>query len=151
MISHRDIHRNPRGTGPWPAERTDPGGSCATPRARIGGTGKTLSEAMVLLELNEVRERVEVLEEQANQRSAIVPIQSLDPLAVEVIQPVLAVVQQEDGVFVASFVDANINASGESQLDAVEMLKDIIASSFQLFLNKEPVLGEEPKRTVGGP
>ena len=68
---------------------------------------------------------------------------------VEVIQPILAVVQEEDGTcFVASFVDANINASGETQLEAVEMLKDMISSSFQLFLTREAVLGDEPKRQL---
>ena len=48
----------------------------------------------------------------------------------------------------ASFVDANMNASGETQLDAIEMLKDVIASSFRLFLSKPAVLGEEPKRQL---
>jgi predicted RNase H-like HicB family nuclease len=93
-------------------------------------------------------QRVEDLEQQIQRRSVIVPIQDLAPARVEVIQPILAVVQDEDGTFVASFVDANINASGESQLDAVEMLKDVIASSFQLFHNKEAVLGEEPTRQL---
>jgi predicted RNase H-like HicB family nuclease len=93
-------------------------------------------------------QRVEVLEEQIRRRSVIVPIQDLAPARVEVIQPILAIIQEEDGAFVASFVDANINASGESQLDAVEMLKDVIASSFQLFLKKEGVLGDEPRRQL---
>jgi len=92
--------------------------------------------------------RVAVLEEQIQHRSVIVPIQSLEPSQIEVIQPILAVVQEEDGAFVASFVDANMNSSGESQLDAVEMLKDVIASSFQLFLSREAVLGDEPKRQL---
>jgi hypothetical protein len=92
--------------------------------------------------------RVALLEEQIVRRSVIVPIQDLEPSPVEVIQPILAVVQEDDGAFVASFVDANMNASGESQLTAVEMLKDVIASSFRLFLSKEAVLGEEPKRQL---
>ena len=58
------------------------------------------------------------------------------------VRQILAVVQKEDGVFVASFVDANINGSGESQLDAVEMLKDMVASTFRLLSKKEDVLGE---------
>ncbi len=93
-------------------------------------------------------QRVEVLEEQIQRRSIIVPIQDLAPSTVDVIQPMLAVVREEDGAFVASFVDANMNASGETQLDAVEMLKDVIASSFRLFVAKEAVLGEEPKRQL---
>ncbi len=103
---------------------------------------------MALLQITEVLQRVEALEQRINQRSVIVPIQDLEPSPVDVKQPIFAVVQEEDGVYVASFVDANMNASGESQLDAVEMLKDVIASSFQLFLNKEAVLGEEPQRQL---
>ncbi len=100
------------------------------------------------LQISDVVQRVEALEERIKHPSVIVPIQDLEPSPVEVKQPIFAVVQEEDGVFVASFVDANMNASGETQLDAMEMLKDVIASSFQLFLNRESVLGEEPRRQL---
>ena len=103
---------------------------------------------MELLQMSEVLQRVENLEQRINQRSVIVPIQDLEPSQVKIKQPIFAVVQEDDGVFVASFVDANMNASGETQLDAVEMLKDVIAASFQLFLNKESILGVEPKRQL---
>jgi len=103
---------------------------------------------MAPVQISEVLQRVEALEQRINQRSLIVPIQDLEPSPVEVKQPIFAVVHEEDGVFVASFVDANMNASGETQLDAVEMLKDVIASSFQLFLSKEPILGKEPQRQL---
>jgi predicted RNase H-like HicB family nuclease len=103
---------------------------------------------MALEQISEVLQRVDALEQRINQRSVIVPIQDLGPSPVEVKQPIFAVVQEEDGVFVASFVDANMNASGETQLEAVKMLKDVIASSFQLFVNKETVLGEEPQRQL---
>jgi hypothetical protein len=95
-----------------------------------------------------LQKRVEVLEEQMQRRSVIVPIQNLEPSRVEVIQPILAVVQEDEGAFVASFVDANMNASGESQLEAIEMLKDVIASSFRLYVSKEAILGDEPKRQL---
>ena len=101
---------------------------------------------MAQLPISEVLQRVEALEQRLNQRPVIVPIQDLGPAQVK--QPIFAVVQEEDSVFVASFVDANMNASGETQLDAVEMLKDVIASSFRLFLDKEAVLGEEPQRQL---
>jgi hypothetical protein len=81
--------------------------------------------------------------------SNTVPIESFGSRSLEVIQTILPVVQEEDEVFIASFVEANINASGENQLDAVEMLKDMIASSFRLLVRKEPVLGEEPRRQLG--
>jgi hypothetical protein len=77
-----------------------------------------------------------------------VPIQSLEPCPYDIIRPIQAVVQEEDGVFVASFFDANINASGESQLDAVEMLKEMLASTFRLLLAKESALGKGPQRQL---
>ncbi len=96
----------------------------------------------------DLEQRVETLEKQIQRRSIIVPIQDLASSRVEVVQPILAVVQEDEGAFLASFVDANVNASGDSQLVAVEMLKDMISSAFQLFLSKEAVLGEEPKRQL---
>ena len=85
---------------------------------------------------------------QAQTRRDTVPIQSLEPWPLDVIRPIYVVLQEDDGAFVASFIDANINASGESQLEAVEMLKDMLASSFRLFLAKEAILGKEPRRQL---
>lgn len=81
--------------------------------------------------------------------SNAVPIGSFGSRSLEVIRPILAIMQEEDEVFIASFVEANINASGENQPDALEMLKDMIVSSFRLLLRKESVLGEEPRRQLG--
>jgi hypothetical protein len=96
----------------------------------------------------DILQRVAALEQQIQRRSVIVPIQDLVPSKVEVVKPILAVVQEDEGAFVASFVDANLNASGETQLEAIEMLKDVIASSFLLFTGKEAVLGDEPQRQL---
>jgi len=108
----------------------------------------SLPESVLQMQLNEVQGRVDVLEQRIRRQAVVIPIQSLEPSPVDVVAPILAVVQEDDGVFVASFVDANINASGETQLDAMEMLKDVIASTFQVFLSKEDFLGEEPKRQL---
>ena len=120
-----------------------------SPKARrqtVGG--KTLYEALALLHVEALTERIEGIENRLRGRSIVVPIQSLEPWPYDVIRPVQAVVQEEEGAFVASFFDANINASGESQLDAIEMLKDMLASSFRLLLAKESTLGEEPRRQL---
>ncbi len=85
---------------------------------------------------------------QADRRPVIIPSQTLEPRPCAMVRQILAVVQKEDGVFVASFVDANINGSGESQLDAVEMLKDMVASTFRLLSKKEDVLGEAAQRQL---
>jgi hypothetical protein len=72
-------------------------------------------------------------------------INDLDSSSYEIIKPIPVVMQEEDGVSVASFIEANINASGETVPDAIDMLKDMIVSSYQLFVEKESVLGEGPK------
>ncbi len=102
--------------------------------------------------LDDLEREVEELKAQTSQmrqsRPIIVPIQSLEPAPLAIIKPILAVVQQEDETFIASFFDANINASGETQLDAVEMLRDMIASTFRLLTKKETILGEGPQKQL---
>lgn len=98
--------------------------------------------------VKQLEEEVENIHDQLNRRSVIVPIQSFEPFEFEVTKPILAVVQEEDGVFIASFFDANINASGESQLDAIEMLKDMIVSSYQILETNEKILSTEPQRQL---
>lgn len=80
--------------------------------------------------------------------SIVVLIQSLDDPSIEVARDISVVVQYEDEAYVASFFDANINASGESQLEAVEELKLTITSLFHLYTSKESILGDEPKRQL---
>ena len=80
----------------------------------------------------------------ANGHGAIVvPITTLEPEPFELRKPVPIVVQQIDDQYVASFFDANINASGETQQDAVANLKDIMVILFQR-LSKEKKLGKGP-------
>ena len=85
---------------------------------------------------------------QIQQRPNIVPIQSLFPHRIQVLQPIHAIIQPEDGEYVATFFDANINASGESPLEAIESLKEVIATTFLFFLGNEQALGQEPKRQL---
>ncbi|MDZ4820182.1 MAG: hypothetical protein SGJ20_14535 [Planctomycetota bacterium] len=77
-----------------------------------------------------------------------IPIQSLNDDQLVVIKEILAVVQEDEGAFVATFFDANINASGDSQIEAVEMLKEMLASSYRLFVNREQELGTRPRQQL---
>lgn len=98
---------------------------------------------------NELERRIDTLEYAAlSMRGAIYPIDSLIPGRVIVEKTIHAQVIYEDGCHVATFVDANINASGESELDAIEMLKDAIASTFLAFSEREHILGDEPARQL---
>ena len=78
----------------------------------------------------------------------LVSIQTLAPRPLELKRPIYPVVQPEDGGFVASFMDADISGSGETEQEAIEMLKDMIDSSYRLFCRKESCLGDGPRRQL---
>jgi len=92
--------------------------------------------------LIDLRKRVERLEAV---RTVLVPIQSLDPEPFELTKPILALVEPSDDEFIASFSDANIAATGETQGDAIANLKDMLVATFEL-LESEKKLGAEMRR-----
>jgi len=63
-----------------------------------------------------------------------VPIQSLAPEPYEVIRPFIAVVRQQDDEYVATFFDANLSASGETEAEAIMNLKDIVVATYELLI-----------------
>ncbi len=75
------------------------------------------------------------------QATTIVMLDSLNPFAPVLRQSIPVSIQQEDGVFVASFSDANINASGETLSDALDMLKEMIVFTYEEFSEDESALG----------
>jgi hypothetical protein len=117
--------------------------------------GRKLDESLDLLRLSVLEKRVSSLEkccdrfEELHRNgpcSAIIPIDSLLPAPLVVVKTIHAFVHAEDDSFVSSFVDANINASGDSFLEAAENLKESIASAFEFFESKQGQLGEELQR-----
>jgi len=116
----------------------------------VQGSSVHLEDAVARLRIgaleHEVRKlwsRVETL-----QQSVVVPILTFAPAPFEALSPIQAVVQPEAGGYVATFFDANMNASGESQTEAIECLKDVLMAKFRLFSRKEDQLGEEPRRQL---
>jgi len=78
---------------------------------------------------------------------AVVPITTFAPEPFEVIQPLSAVIQPNGEEHLATFFDANINASGETQEEAFANLKDVLLSTFQMLERmSESQLGPGPKR-----
>ena len=69
--------------------------------------------------------------------SILVPVETLEPEPYELVRPVLIVVQPDNGSFIATLFDANINASGDTQQDAVANLKDMLVTLFER-LEREP-------------
>ena len=51
-------------------------------------------------------------------------------------------------MYVASFADANVNASGENEVEALEFLKDSVISAYCVLSELEAELGEEPQRQL---
>jgi hypothetical protein len=79
-----------------------------------------------------------------------VPVQSFAPEPIEVIKPISVVVRMASEDFIATFFDANISASGETEVEAVVNLKDMIAAVFECLDRslKQNELGPGPKRQL---
>ncbi|MFN2476452.1 MAG: hypothetical protein ABR526_08955 [Chthoniobacterales bacterium] len=75
---------------------------------------------------------------------------SIDSLGVEDLvlrRPITVVVESANDCFTATFFDANINASGDSEVEAVENLKEIIVSVFHRFVELgDARLGSGPRK-----
>ncbi len=85
----------------------------------------------------------------AKSQSVSFTITTFAPHPIKVIKPIIVTVQPSNGRFVASFVDANINASGDTDVEAVAALKDYMSSYFRLLDGMHPKqLGPGPKRQV---
>lgn len=79
--------------------------------------------------------------------TAVVPVTTFAPEPFEVICPFSVVIQPSGDDFVATFFDANINASGETQEEAFAALKDVLLTTYQLLRRMpEAQLGPGPRR-----
>jgi predicted RNase H-like HicB family nuclease len=61
-----------------------------------------------------------------------------EPYAVK--KPIPIVIRPHDGEFLASFLDANVNASGETEQEAFGAVKSLILDMFE-HLHRQPKLG----------
>jgi len=97
-------------------------------------------------EIARLKRRVARLERAA---PACVPITSLAPEPYEVLQPFHAVIRAEGDEYVASFLDANVSATGSTQEEAVWNLKDMIVAVFEMLMgHEEAALGPGPARQL---
>ena len=80
-------------------------------------------------------------------RPIIVPIETFIPEPYELLKPFHVVVQPYEDEYVATFFDANIGATGDTQEEAVANLKDMILTLYERFCELgEGQLGPEPRR-----
>ena len=76
-----------------------------------------------------------------------VPISTLAPEPFELVGSIFAVIQESKDGFTASFLDANLGASGETKVEALEGLKDRIVTTFERLEGKtDDQLGPGPLR-----
>jgi hypothetical protein len=78
----------------------------------------------------EVRHAVSEL---LTRRAIHVPITTLAPSNCRLKQTLWVVVQPDEREFMASFFDANVNATGDTETEAVENLKEILISNYERF------------------
>ena len=78
----------------------------------------------------------------------MVPISTLAPEPFEIVGPIHAVIQENDGeASIASFPEANLGASGETKAEALDGLKDRIVTTFErLEAKPDGKLGPGPQR-----
>jgi Arc/MetJ-type ribon-helix-helix transcriptional regulator len=122
-----------------------------------------VQEAMSLWEERE-RRRVEILAavdptpsylgrgEGALARSihtAVFPITTFAPEPYQIRRDIPAVVEPAGDGFIATFFDANISTSGDTEVEAVSNLRSLILDTFE-YLDSEPSdgLGPEPARQL---
>ena len=104
-------------------------------------TLEALAKEVLLL-----KERLIRLEEEQAVR---VPIQSLSPEPYELLRPFEVVVRKCDDQFLATFYDANLSASGDTDIEAVSNLKDIIIGTLEVLLeHDESHLGPGPRQQL---
>jgi hypothetical protein len=107
---------------------------------------------MILTErLASLEKEVKALKRQVAEisKSILVPIESFEPDPYELTKKITVLVLPDEGSWIATLVDANINASGETFPEAVANLKDMMIDLFEL-LRKEPKdkLGKQPSQQL---
>jgi hypothetical protein len=140
---------HPEGLTRWHDEEAEvfcKGRSNQTPETTQPGQWELLNDALTkwagyVSNLAELNARVDALERQlsdGSNRSIIVPIQTVEPEPFDLIREIKVVVRPSDEEFVASFFDANVNASGCTFADAVSNLKAMLLRRFD-YLDKMPI------------
>ncbi|MFN0053252.1 MAG: hypothetical protein ACKV0T_13800 [Planctomycetales bacterium] len=76
-------------------------------------------------------------------------MESLFPASLTVIKPIPVAICRNDDDFSASFFDANIHATGDSEQEAFDGLREIIAAKFELYdSHDQSRLGPDPLRQI---
>ena len=96
--------------------------------------------------------QLQKLKDQVEEARTTTPatISTLSQFGLAVQKPIPIVIQGGGDNFIASFLDANVNASGDSAQEAFHNLCDVLADKYRLFDSLGPEkLGPEIKRQFG--
>lgn len=66
----------------------------------------------------------------------------------DLIKPIKLLVEASDAGFIASFVEANINTSGDSEWEAVYNISFLVGDLFDLLTQNKAELGIGPRRQL---
>jgi predicted RNase H-like HicB family nuclease len=79
----------------------------------------------------------------------IVPIQTFAPEPYSLLKPMSVLIEDSEDGYLASFFDANIGTSGETEQEAFENLKSLVLDIFDSLNREAPErLGPEPARQL---
>ena len=82
-------------------------------------------------------------------QTAVIPITTMAPEPYKILQSIPVVVEPAAHRFNATFFDANIGTSGDTQEEAFSNLRSLILDTFEYLANEAPeALGLEPKRQL---
>jgi hypothetical protein len=95
-------------------------------------------------EITELRAEIQQL---CKTKTFVVPLTTLAPRALRMLQPIPVTIEGDGEQFTATFTEANVSASGETEADAIANFKDSLLSSYEV-LSSMPVgkLGPLPSR-----
>ena len=138
----------------------DPRGDTATVILRPGVVPdpeevKTLVDSLrretILGKLQAISEQLRSLQEQLadHGKSTVLPIQHISDPAVSLLRPFMVVLTDYGDGFLCEFPDCNVNASGDTQLEAINNFKDIVVAVFKRW-SRDPAerLGPGPARQL---
>jgi hypothetical protein len=101
--------------------------------------------------IRELTREMEELKDEIRQlcktRTFVVPLSTLSPAPYQITQQIPVTIEGDGEEFTATFTEANISASGETEADAIANFKDSLLSCYQLLEKKTPdQLGPLPTR-----
>lgn len=81
-------------------------------------------------EMDELKEEIRQL---SKLRTFVVPLTTLAPAPFQITQQIPVTIEGDGEEFTATFTEANVSASGETEADAIANFKDSLVSSFEIL------------------